>query len=335
MADKIKLALYWGGTCGGCDVAVLDIDENILDVAAIADIVFWPIAMDFKVSDVEAMADGEITCSIYNGVIRNTENLHIAKLLRQKSALMVAFGSCACFGGIAGLANVTNREEIFQKVYKDTVSTDNPDFVTPQTELEVPEGVVTLPELFDTVVCVDDVVDVDYYIPGCPPTTNLIMDFIGAVKAFVVEGTPLPPKGTVIASDKTLCDECPREKKDKMLTKIYRPHEINIDPEECILDQGVICQGPATRAGCGAKCINANMPCRGCMGPTAAVIDHGGSMLAALSSILNITDREHELSEEDILEIVSQVKDPLGTFYRFSMPKSLLKRTVREKSGGK
>ena len=90
MADKIKLALYWGGTCGGCDVAVLDIDENILDVAALADVVFWPIAMDHKVKDVEAMEENEITCSIYNGVIRNTENLHIAKLLREKSLLMVA-----------------------------------------------------------------------------------------------------------------------------------------------------------------------------------------------------------------------------------------------------
>ena len=335
MVDKIKLALYWGGTCGGCDVAVLDIDENILDVAAIADIVFWPIAMDFKVSDVEAMADGEITCSIYNGVIRNTENRHMAKLLRQKSALMVAFGSCACFGGIPGLANVTDKQGILEKVYRDTVSTDNPDFVIPQPELEVPEGILTLPDLFDTVTCVDDVVDVDYFIPGCPPTTNLIMAFLAAVKAFVTEGTPLPPKGTVIASDKTLCDECPREKKDKMLTKIYRPHEIVIDAETCLLDQGVICLGPATRAGCEAKCINANMPCRGCMGPTAAVQDQGGSMLAALTSILNITDREHELSEEDILDIVSQVKDPLGTFYRFSMPKSLLKRSVTEKSGGK
>jgi F420-non-reducing hydrogenase small subunit len=181
MVDKIKLALYWGGTCGGCDVAVLDIDENILDVAAIADIVFWPIAMDFKVSDVEAMADGEITCSIYNGVIRNTENLHMAKLLRQKSALMVAFGSCACFGGIPGLANVTDKQGILEKVYRDTVSTDNPDFVTPQPVLEVPEGTLTLPDLFDTVTCVDDVVDVDYFIPGCPPTTNLIMTLLGAV----------------------------------------------------------------------------------------------------------------------------------------------------------
>jgi F420-non-reducing hydrogenase small subunit len=335
MADKIKIALYWGGTCGGCDVAVLDIDENILDVAAMADIVFWPIAMDFKVSDVEAMEDGAITCTIYNGVIRNTENLHMAKLLRQKSALLVSFGSCACFGGIPGLANVTNKQGIIEKVYRDTASTDNPDFVTPQTELEVPEGTLTLPDLFDTVTCVDDHVDVDYFIPGCPPTTNLIMTFLGAVAAFVNEGTPLPPKGTVIASDKTLCDECPREKKEKMLTEIHRPHEIQIDREECILDQGVICLGPATRAGCEAKCINANMPCRGCMGPTAAVYDQGGSMLAALTSILNITDHENELSEEDIFEIVSQVKDPLGTFYRFSMPKSLLKRSVTEKSGGR
>jgi len=334
MVDKITIALYWGGTCGGCDVAVLDIDENILDVAALANIAFWPIAMDFKVKDVEAMPDGAITCSIYNGVIRNTENLHIAKLLRKKSALFVAFGSCACFGGIPSLANVTNKAGILEKVYKDTASTVNPEGVYPQPSLKVPEGTVTLPDLFDYTVTVDEVVDVDYFIPGCPPTRNLILAFLTAVKAFVNEGKPLPPKGTVIASDKTLCDECPREKKGKQITKLYRPHEIRINATDCILDQGVICLGPATRAGCEAKCIKANMPCRGCMGPTKAVIDQGGSMLSALSSILNITDRESELSEEDILKLVEQVKDPLGTFYRFTMAKSLFKHKVTEKGGG-
>lgn len=331
MGEKIKIAIYWAGCCGGCDVALLDIDERILDVAALADIVFWPIAMDFKLKDVEALEDGEITITFYNGSIRNSENEHIAKLLRKKSKIVIAFGSCATHGGIIGMANVTTRDAIFKTVYQDTVSTVNPDFVVPQTELNVPEGKLTLPEILNTTITLDDIVDVDYFMPGCPPTTELIGKMLDAVAAHLNEGAPLPPKGTVIASDKTLCDECPREKSEDInIKKIYRVHEIVPDPDKCLLEQGIICCGPATRAGCGAKCIDANMPCRGCMGPTAAAIDQGGSMLSAISSILDFTDREGERTEEEIEELMEQIVDPLGTFYRFSLPKALIRRTVKE-----
>ena len=333
MADKIKIAQYWGAGCGGCDVALLDIDAKILDVHAIAEVVFWPIGFDGKLHEIEAMPDKSITVSFYNGAIRNSENEHVAKVLREKSAVLIAFGSCACFGGTPGLANVTNREEVFQTVYKDTDSTDNPDFVTPQPHLKVPEGEVELPEFYDSVKTLDEVVDVDYFMPGCPPTVNLIAMAVDAVAKHVTEGADLPPKGAVIASDKTLCDECDRERveKGRRIEKIYQAYEIKADPKKCLLDQGIICIGPATRAGCGAMCPNANMPCRGCMGPTKAVMDHGGSMLSALSSLLNITDSESKLSEEQIMELMMQVKDPLGTFYAFTLPKSLLKRTVTEK----
>jgi F420-non-reducing hydrogenase small subunit len=333
MADKIKIAQYWGAGCGGCDVALLDIDAKILDVHAIAEVVFWPIGFDGKLHEVEQMPDKSITVSFYNGAIRNSENEHVAKVLREKSVIMIAFGSCACFGGTPGLANVTNREEVFETVYKDTVSTDNPDFVTPQPTSKVPEGELELPRFYDSVKTLDEVVDVDYFMPGCPPTVNLIAMAVDAVAKHVTEGADLPPKGTVIASDKTLCDECDRERveKDRRIDKIYQAYEIKADPKKCLLDQGIICIGPATRAGCGAMCPNANMPCRGCMGPTKAVMDHGGSMLSALSSLLNITDSESKLSEEQIIELMMQVKDPLGTFYAFTLPKSLLKRTVTEK----
>jgi F420-non-reducing hydrogenase small subunit len=333
MADKIKIAQYWGAGCGGCDVALLDIDAKILDVHAIAEVVFWPIGFDGKLREIEAMADKSITVSFYNGAIRNSENEHVAKVLREKSVVMIAFGSCACFGGTPGLANVTNKEEVFQTVYKDTVSTLNPDFVTPQTKLTVPEGELELPRFYDSVKTLDEVVDVDYFMPGCPPTVNLIALAVDAVAKHVTEGAPLPPKGTVIASDKTLCDECDRERveKGRRIEKIYQAYEIKADPKKCLLDQGIICIGPATRAGCGSMCPKANMPCRGCMGPTKAVMDQGGSMLSALSSLLNITDSESKLSEEQIIELMSQVKDPLGTFYAFTLPKSLLKRTVKER----
>ena len=107
MSDKPKLALYWASSCGGCEIAVLAIHEKILDVAAAFDIVFWPCVMDFKEKDVEAMADQEIDVCLFNGAIRNDDNERMAKLMRQKSKVMVAFGSCASEGCMPGLANFT------------------------------------------------------------------------------------------------------------------------------------------------------------------------------------------------------------------------------------
>lgn len=328
---KVKIAQYWGAGCGGCDVALLDIDEKILGVAEIADIVFWPIAVDTKLKDVEAMPDKSITVTLYNGAVRNSENEHVAKLLRQKSAIMVSFGSCACYGGIPGLANVTNKKDLTDYVYSKTFSSVNPAGTRPQTRYQAPEGELELPTLYDTVLTLDDVIDVDYYMPGCPPAVSLINTFLGVVEKHVKEGAPLPPKGSVIASQKTLCDECGRTKDVKTVDHIRLPHEVEIDPKKCMLEQGVICLGPATRAGCGAQCLQANQPCRGCMGPTAAVMDQGGSMLSALASVFRTADNESQLSEDDILQLMTEIKDPLGTFYAFTMPKSIIKRKVSER----
>lgn len=324
--EKIKLALYWGATCGGCDVAVLDLNEKILDVVAIADIVLWPVAMDFKYSDVESMEDGSIAVAFYNGAVRNEENEHIAKLLRQKSQVMIAFGSCACFGGIPGLGNVANRRQIFEVAYRETPSTVNPEFVTPQTRYQANGKELTLPEFYDTVHALNQVVDVDYYLPGCPPAVERIADAVGIIAKFVETGE-LPPKGAVVASERPLCDECPREKEEKKIKRIYRPYQIIPDPEKCLLEQGLLCMGPATRGGCGSRCINANMPCRGCYGPTEAVMDHGAAALSAIASILGIED-ETELSEEELNSLLGDIKDPLGTFYRFTLPSATIPRVI-------
>ena len=103
---KIKLAVYWTAACGGCDVSLLDTHERLLTIGDMAEIVMWPVAADGKEKDIEAMADGEITVSLINGAIRNSENEHMAKLLRQKSKIVVAYGTCAMFGGSPALANL-------------------------------------------------------------------------------------------------------------------------------------------------------------------------------------------------------------------------------------
>jgi len=312
---KLKLAIYWAASCGGCDVAILDTNERILDIADLADIVFWPIALDFKYSDVEAMEDKSIDICLFNGAVRNSEQEHVAKLLRAKSKAMVAFGACACFGGIPALANFSNRAEVFERAYIEAPSNDNPNHILPQTLTKVEEGELELPEFYDTVLTLAQVVDVEYFVPGCPPPVDIINKIVDALVS-----CELPPVGTVFASDKALCDECDRKKEEKRITKIYRPHEIMPDPEKCLLEQGIICMGPATRGGCGQRCIKVNMPCRGCFGPPPNVIDQGAKMLSAIASIYDVKD------EAEVKRMVEEVVDPAGTFYRFGMSSSMLKR---------
>jgi len=312
---KLKLGLYWAASCGGCDVAVLDINEKILDVAQLADIVFWPIAMDFKYHHVRAMEDGAIDVCLFNGAIRSSEQEDIARLLRAKSKTMVAFGSCACFGGIPALANFASRDEVMRRAYIEAPSNDNSGATLPQVRTTVPEGELELPELYDTVLTLAQVVDVEYFVPGCPPPVDLILKVVDALAT-----NSLPPPGAVIASEKTLCDECERKKENKKISRIYRPHEIIPDPERCLLEQGIICCGPATRGGCGALCIKANMPCRGCFGPPPGVADQGAKLVAAVASIYQARDGE------DIARMVSEMVDPAGTFYRFGLANSMLRR---------
>jgi len=322
--EKLKLAFYWAASCGGCEVAVLDINEKILDVIAVADIVFWPVAVDTKYKDVEAMPDRYIDVCFFNGAIRTEEQEHMAKLLRRKSKILVAFGSCAHTGGIPGLANLSNREEIFKLLYLQTPSTRNPEGVVPRTEIRVKEGRLTLPKFYDTVKTLDQTVEVDYYIPGCPPPVSLILN---AIEAIVKK--ELPPKGSVLAPQRSVCDECPRKKEEKRITRVQRVHEVSADPEKCFLEQGIICLGPVTRGGCDARCIKANMPCTGCGGPCPNEVEQGAAMISALASILGLGEEGKPTYNAEGL--VAQVKDPVGTFYRYSLPASILRRRVMAK----
>ncbi len=318
MSDKPKVAFYWCSSCGGCEEAVVDLAEQILDVVAAVDIVFWPVAMDFKKSDVEAMEDGSILAAFVNGAIRTTEQEEMAHLLRRKAKVLVAFGSCAHQGGIPGLANMWDRDAIFKEVYLENPSTENPDGTLPSVKTPHNGEHLTLPGFYDTVRALDQVTAVDYYIPGCAPTPNVIADAVTTLLS-----GDLPPAGTVLSPDTALCEDCPRlesKPQDLSLVSFKRPHEILIDEETCLLAQGLLCMGPATRAGCGQLCIKGNMPCTGCFGPTSKVHDHGGKILSAVASTLSA------LEDEDIDAALDSIPDPIGTFYRYGLASSLLRR---------
>ena len=323
MTQKLKLAFYWAASCGGCEIAVLDINEKLLDIVKMADIQFWPIALDVKYKEVEAMPDKHIDITFFNGSIRNAEQKHMAKLMRQKSKILIAFGSCAHEGSIPGLANLNNRNQILEKVYLGCASDVNPRKVIPKPQTRVKEGVLRLPEFFDRVNTLAQTVDVDYYLPGCPPPIQLINNAIE-----LITKDQLPPKGSVLAPSKAVCDECKRKRESKKITQIFRVYEKAPEPESCLMEQGIVCMGMATRSGCGAQCLKVDMPCTGCGGSTPNQLEIGAAMISTLASILSVDKPNDECTDKDIETIMAKIHDPVGIFYMYSLPDSILKRKV-------
>ncbi|HEY1337029.1 MAG TPA: hypothetical protein VGF59_05935 [Bryobacteraceae bacterium] len=307
--------MYWASSCGGCEVSVANLHEKILEVDRNFDFMFCPCLMDTKEREIEALPDGAIALTFFNGAIRTDENEHMAHLLRRKTQTLVAFGSCARGGCIPALSNLHTRAEHLQAVYHADPTAESPNGVEPRPVTCVPEGELRLPVFHDRVRALAQVVDVDYFIPGCPPESHQIW----AVVKTVIEGGPLPPKGSVLgAGESTVCRECRRRKDDKRVARFYRTWEIQPDSERCLLEQGIVCMGVATRDGCGALCPQVNMPCIGCYGPPEGVLDQGARMVAALGSVLDLE------SDDALRSLEHAVPDMAGTFYRFSLADSIL-----------
>lgn len=316
-----KIALYGCSSCGGCEESVLDMAENILRVKELADIVFWPMVLDTKYRDVEIMKDSEIAVCLINGSIRMDEQEYMAKLLRKKSQIVIAHGSCAYIGGVYGLANLYKMEECLNRSYKEVPGVKNPEGILPQVKSKDGEIELELSGFHDLVKPLDEVIEADYYIPGCPPNPGYVVEAIMSVLE-----DRLPPKGGIFAERKALCATCSRRdsKPEKAVIKeIKRLHEWQWDPEKCFLAQDMICIGPVTRGGCEERCIKANMPCRGCYGPTENVLDQGGKFLSALASIIDSRD------EKELEKIANSILDMAGLFYRYTLPTSLLKMKIK------
>jgi len=320
--SKPKLAFYWAGSCGGCEITITELGMRLVDVSEQANIVFWPAAMDFKYDDVRAMPDQDIDICFFNGAIRNAENEEIAHLLRRKSKTMIAFGSCSHLGGIPGLANMYDIESLCARVFDTTPSLDDSRGTRPQMVTKVPEGEIELPELYESVKHLAEITDVDYFMPGCPP----VVDQVWKVFQAALNGD-LPAKGSVIGADpKSVCDVCDREKGAPgfRISEFKRPHQLTLDPQTCFLTQGVICCGPATMAGCGTPCLSGNMPCRGCYGPAEGVVDQGAKLASAIGALIDTDD------PEKLQSILDTLVDPAGTFYRFGLAHSIMSKMKYE-----
>ncbi len=309
---KSKIAIALGATCSGCDYSLLDLGPSLLDVTDAVEIVYWPTGIDSKLEDLEAVEDGSIDLVLFDGAVVNEDNLEMARLCRKKAKSLVAFGSCGAYGGIPGLINTGSPKKILLEVYQGLPSRSD------KSEPLKFEGEGALPKMLGQAYALDQVVDVDVYLPGCPPPLKLVSSLFGDV----LSGKPIA-KGTYYASSRSVCYECKRVKENKDIATLHRYHEIQPDPKRCLLEQGIICMGPATRGGCEAVCCNQNQPCRGCLGPLPNAEDSGSEMMSALASIVSLSN---ESKDSDYSAIFDDINDTIGSFYTFTMAKSLLGR---------
>jgi F420-non-reducing hydrogenase small subunit len=251
----------------------------------------------------------------------------MARLLRRKSLVLVSFGACASEGGIPGLANLYPTRDLLNLVYQ-TLTTENPEHLLPQPTTEVDGYTLDLPPLNTRLKTLDQVVPVDYFMPGCPPESTQIAAVLELIIGALNNGGSLPARGSVLGvGDSTVCDECQRQRSQKSIHAFKRMATFQPNLTDCLLEQGILCSGIATRSGCLARCPAANMPCIGCYGPAAGVIDQGARMLSALSSVIDGKD------EAEIQPILAGIVDPAGTFYRFGLAHSLLQHAKQAEKG--
>lgn len=285
------------GGCEGCHVALLDAHEGLLDLLGEVDYVYGPYSgLDEFPNSVDV--------AMVEGAVQTEEDRERVRKVRAAAKVVVAIGSCAVLGGIGGLRNLSSRSEVLEQAYGTDASLKNTD---------------GLPGLIDRCRPVTDFIDVEYSMAGCAPETP---GLVACLKTAIAGAEFAPPR-------RNLCDECPRVK-DKLLEhtqefisdNVYALMELEtIDPKACFLEQGVMCMGPMTREGCGAKCTTAGVPCRGCYGPSRLDYEQGGKAVDALAAVLPAG-------------ALMYLEDLIGTGYRFSMPVSVFPAIYEHGSEG-
>jgi F420-non-reducing hydrogenase small subunit len=323
MAEKVKVGFLLLGGCAGCEMSVVDLSEKLVDALAHLEVVFWaPTVADVKYNDLEAMDDGFIDVAFIDGMVRLDEHIHMAKVMRKKAKTVIAFGICAALGGTAGMSSLYTKDELFAKAFVNTPTTDNPDGVYPQPHC-VADGKyeLTLPAYEDKVRTLDQIIEVDYYIGGCPPHHS----HVGAAVAALLSGQ-LPAKGSWISSGHAVCDVCSRnpvlkgEHGRTMVHEVKRTVDGVPDQEICLLQQGYICFGPITQGDCGGSCLNVNIPCRGCGGPMPGVKDFGAQAMSSIGSILK--------DERTTATLMEKYPNLAKFFYRYALPSGILPRRM-------
>jgi F420-non-reducing hydrogenase small subunit len=258
---SIKVAFIQLASCFGCHQSLLNAHLGLLPVLPDLEIVYWPAVLDYKLDSLKAREDGEIDVGFIEGIARTVKDVENLELMRAKCKIITTFGTCACMGGIFGLANNWSREELLQRKFieAESITDENPKIPT----INVPENVEFLKGA-------DEIVKVDAYMLGCPPRTERLVSNI----LYLLGQKPFPME------ELSFCTEC------------------SLNESGCLLDSGILCFGPITSKGCTQKCPDNGLPCVGCYGPSNTVSSRIEKLKEMSNNLENLDSRDKKTLSE-------------------------------------
>ncbi len=290
-AAPVPINIEWLSDCSGCHIAIVDLHEKILSVLKSVVIQRCPVLTDVK--DYPPARVG-----LVSGAIRSEHDRHAAEEMRKSCDLIIAWGSCAVYGGIAGAGNLNSREEIFDAVYQRNKTTTP--HATPTDQVS---------PLEPSVRPLDSVIDVDLYLPGCAPHPAFVFEAL----LTLLEGRV--PKAT----KETVCAHCKRSMRKGDTDRIRKHSEGVPDPELCFLSQGYICMGSVTLDRCLSPCPVNGVPCTGCAGATMQILTEPNRDIRT-----EIGERMSRLTQIPQETIVKEIERTAKSHYSYTMATSMI-----------
>jgi F420-non-reducing hydrogenase small subunit len=288
----MRVAIVSLSSCLGCQMVILSLEDYLFTLISENNVSYAPFIADQKHLN-------EVDLVLVEGAIRNGDDYRKAREAREKAGLLVALGTCACHGGVQGLADMFSEERLMRRRFGAGASFEG------------------APQEVGRLLPLDSYVKVDAFLPGCPPPVELLKSFLD----FAVSGTLPSREGS------SVCSECMASGIPLPQPGPRRMTEAEPVAGKCLLEQGFLCMGPFTRDGCGAVCVNEyGVPCAGCRGPSDAVLKGGGQdpQSETLRRLVRATGK-------NLREIQQAVRDPAHTFFKYCMAEPLLRR---RRSGG-
>jgi len=257
----VKVAFMQSSDCWGCHQSLLNAHLGLLKILPALDIVYWPAVVDFKLDSLKARPDGDILVGFVEGSMRTNADIENAKLMRAKCQLIIAFGSCACYGNVHGLANQWDIQEAITRKFTEAESISNENPKEPKEHM---------PGFASKIVPLDEIIAVDVFMGGCPPKPEAIFSAV----EFLLGQKPQP------MADLSFCNDC------------------SLNNENCLLEKYELCFGPITSIGCTLKCTDNGNPCVGCLGPSKTVSARAEKLKAMTQNIDQLSSGDKKTLHE-------------------------------------
>jgi F420-non-reducing hydrogenase small subunit len=302
---KATVSTEWLSGCSGCHVAIVDLHEKLINLVDEVQFVRVPVLMDEK-------GYPKADVGIVEGAVRSEHDRHALLEMRKSCKKLLAFGTCAVYGGPSGIGWLYGRDAILDKAYGGN-PTDAKGSKPPSASVKLEESVIPI----------DEVVDVDMYLSGCPPhpfyIAAAVRELLGAK--------------TVPLDAKTVCSECERRMKKVEKATLKRGEVTAPDAETCLLSQGVVCLGSVTLNRCKAQCPNKGIACAGCAGPSVDLIREPHLDIRSM-----VATRMNLLTGIDEQEIRQYIQADARTFYAYALSSPIMYRKptveIREWASG-